>query len=98
MTPAPEPATLRDLTAPSLLPELPEAAIVAILQRVPLRARLNSCALVCRAWAAEAVSAPANINQQLRSNQHCMQLQDWLALHGGVVVTPQPSGSAVLVV
>jgi hypothetical protein len=59
--------------------------VACILQHVPLRQRLNCCALVCRSWAAAAAAAPAEVNAELDS-ERCEQLQDWLAKHGGVVV------------
>jgi hypothetical protein len=43
--------------------------------------------LVCRAWAAAAAGAlAAAINCQLKNDQHCRQLQDWLGKHAGLVV------------
>jgi hypothetical protein len=70
------------------LPELPEAAVACILQHVPLRERLTHCALVCRAWAALAAAAPANVDVQgVYGRERCEQLQYWLNKHAGVVVT-----------
>jgi hypothetical protein len=68
------------------LPDLPEAAVACILKHVPLRRRLSRCALVCRAWAAVAVTVPALVDIEIKSSNHCEQLQEWLGKHGGVVV------------
>jgi hypothetical protein len=54
---------------------------------VPLRQRLNCCALVCRTWAAAAAAAPAEVVIWLDSRDRCAQLQGWLAKCGDVVVS-----------
>jgi hypothetical protein len=43
--------------------------VACILQHVPLRQRLNRCALVCRAWAAVAVAVPADVHCFLQQSQ-----------------------------
>ena len=60
--------------------------MACILQHVPCKERLTSCALVCRAWAAAAVTVPAALLIQNGSSERCMQLHDWLRKHGGAAV------------
>jgi hypothetical protein len=68
------------------IPELPTSLVCRILQHVPVRKRLASCALVCRAWAAAAAATPAEIDSRhAYSVKEAKALQDWLAKHGGVV-------------
>jgi hypothetical protein len=80
------PAAAAAAAAQGQLPALPDAAVACILQHVPVKQRLTSCALVCRTWAAAAVAAPAILYLSLNSSEHSRQLQDWLFKHGGVVV------------
>jgi hypothetical protein len=74
---------------PSAAPEapaLPKEVLVSILQQLPLPQRLT-CALVCNTWAAAAAAVPTAVSTQLRSNEHCQQLQHWLSKHAGLVVS-----------
>ena len=79
-------------TAPAQqLPDLPEAVVVCILQHVPVRQRLTSCAMVCLLWAAAAAAVPM-WDVLLKRNKHCGQLQDWLVKHGGVMAALTAKG------
>lgn len=49
---------------------------------VPLQARLRSCALVCRTWAAAAAAATTTLDMQLRDQAHADSLSKWLGTHG----------------
>jgi hypothetical protein len=72
--------------APEVIPQLPDTAVACVLQHVPLQQLLTSCALVCRAWAAAAATFTTEIDVLFKRSNHCVQLQDWLAQHGCVLV------------
>ena len=72
--------------AQEVIPQLQDAAVACILQHVPLQQRLSVCAMVCRAWAAAAVTVTTNIDILFKRSNRCVHLQDWLAKRGGVVV------------
>jgi hypothetical protein len=74
------------LAEPAEIPHLPNAAVACILQHLPLRQRLTSCALVCKAWAAVAATVPANVELGTYSSETAKQLQEWLDAHADVVV------------
>jgi Golgi nucleoside diphosphatase len=57
--------------------------VACILQHVPFKERLTGYALVCRAWAAFAATVSGDVDaSQLKSTEHCAQLQDWLYKSG----------------
>jgi hypothetical protein len=56
---------------------LPDAALVQILQHVPLQQRMQSCALVCSTWAAAAVMATTKLALPL-APATVPALQAWL--------------------
>lgn len=58
-----------------------------ILQHLPLRERLASCALVSKSWAAAAVSTTADLEADLSSCIRWEHVQDWLHQHAEQVVT-----------
>lgn len=60
-----------------MLPDLPQAAVINILQHVPLKQRL-ALALVCRSWAAAAVLATVDVDTTLRSAAGVRHFQQWL--------------------
>jgi hypothetical protein len=60
--------------------------VACILQHLPLRQRLTTCALVCKAWAAVAATVPANVELGTYSSETAKQLQDWLNAHADMVV------------
>lgn len=76
---------MQQLEGDLLLPQLPEAVLVSILQQLPLRERLASCALVCRHWAAAAVLTTADLEAELSSCIRWEHVQDWLHMHAGQV-------------
>jgi hypothetical protein len=67
------------------VPQLPSAVIEGILRYVPLHHRLKTCATVCKAWAAAAVSATTSMQCKVYghvANQKLPILQNWLCLPG----------------
>ena len=89
--------SLASLAVSSELPDLPGPAVASILQHMPLRQRLNCCALVCCSWAAAAAAAPADVCAWLPSSERREQVQGWLDKHAGVVASlkAHPSPSAL---
>lgn len=78
-----------------VLPTLPEAVLVSILQQVhPLKARLANCALVCKAWAAAVAATTAHLDAGLSSCIRWQHVQDYLDLHAGQVGAPGSLGIA----
>jgi hypothetical protein len=59
--------TCRMLQDSEGLPELPDAAVLSILQHMPLQQRLR-CALVCRCWTAAASLIPAELIENFNRN------------------------------
>jgi hypothetical protein len=64
--------------------DVPLPVISQILQHVPLRQRLSSCALVCSTWAAAAAAATNSINIEILPKQ-LPALGLWMQQHGKYV-------------
>lgn len=62
--------------------QLPTAVLVHILQRVPLRLRLKSCALVSTQWAEAAAQATEAVAANVSAGSSTDALQQWLTHHG----------------
>lgn len=74
-----------------LFDELPEAALASILELVPQRDRLSSCALVCRAWADAARKATTEVRTDILAANKAAPLQAWLQQYGQHITSVQIS-------
>lgn len=70
---------------PPIVPHLPDPALSTILQFMPRKQRMQSCALVCKRWAAAAVAATTDITATLYDYNDCEELQKWLGKNGSQV-------------
>jgi hypothetical protein len=62
--------------------QLPASVLAHVLQYVPLRLRLHTCALVSQQWATAAALATVNPNTESISDSSAAFLQHWLGHHG----------------
>lgn len=62
--------------------QLPASVLAHVLQFVPLRLRLHTCALVSQQWATAAALATVNPNTESLSDSSAASLQHWLGHHG----------------
>ena len=81
-----EPATPTQVMTEAAPWGLPSEVLVHVLQHVPLRDRLCSCALVQQSWRHAAAAATHSIQLQNSTPARCSQLLDWLPQHGQQVL------------
>lgn len=75
-----------------IIPELPEAAVAAILQHMPLQQRLKACS-VCKSWKAIAATLPAHVSTDVTAAIKRRNLKIWLANFGHHVTSITLVGS-----
>jgi hypothetical protein len=80
---------------------LPQTLLIRILQLLPQRERLTSCALVCKSWAEAAAAATVEVDvpavaRAEHTHERIAAFQPWLEQHAGQLVSlrvPQPVDS-----
>jgi hypothetical protein len=67
--------------------KLPPALLAHILQLLPQRKRLTSCASVCKSWAEAAAAATIKLDASFARRRRVSALEPWLEQHAGQLVS-----------
>jgi hypothetical protein len=79
--------------AQSQFSRLPTALLTRVLQALPQRERLASCATVCSSWAAAAAAATVEVDLKVVRKTDLPAFQPWLNKHAGQLVSLKGTGS-----